>query len=267
MKQTTKQILLDKIKEPEHVIREQISDEKVVELAESMREVGQLQAILLRETDDKYEIIAGHRRFLAAKVLAWKTIEAKITQTDEDTTILQRVHENLYRDDISPVDEANIVAYLHYEQKWELQKIGARLRKSNRWITDRIDIFHMPAELKEALREKKINTAIALELMKVNEPEKRKYFLENAILHGATARQVMGWRIEYAKESFIPVTGQEFTPPDLSLPPKKQIDVNCFMCDTGMNVLDTMTVNVCKHCWSEIYRQKVQSHISHPPTT
>lgn len=267
MKQTTKLITLEKIIEPAHIIREQISDEKIIELAESMKEIGQLQAILVRQVDDKYEIIAGHRRYLAMKMLGWKTIEAKITVADNNTTILQRVHENLYRDDITNVDEANIVAYLHYECKWELPQISSKLRKSQRWIADRIDIYHMPDEIKNALREKKIPTSVALELMKIDEPEKRIYFLENAILHGATQRQVMGWRIDFAKESFVPVTGVEFTPPDLSLTTKKQIDVNCFVCDIGMNVLDTMTTNVCKHCWSEIYRQKTQNKMNPPVTS
>lgn len=258
MKSKSKLVEMKDIIEPAIQIREEIGIDAITELAESIKEVGLIQPISLRKVENGYEIIAGHRRFLAHKQLGRDEIEAKIFDADEDNTILIRVHENLYREDITAVDEANIVGYLHYECKWELNSIQSKLRKSRAWVENRIDIFHMPEEIKNALREKKIAIAVANELMKVDEIEKRKYFLEHAILHGATAQQVQGWRIDFIKESFVPITGD--APVNLLSQHEAptNVTVECFVCGAGCRVIDTIAINTCRFCWSEFYKLKKQ---------
>ena len=254
----TKNIKMKEIQEPHKQIREKIGIDAITELAESIKQVGLLQPILVRKALVGYEIIAGHRRYLAHKQIGAELIEVKIVAADEDATILARVHENLFREDITAVDEANIIGYLHYECKWELEQICGRLRKSKSWVMTRIDIFHMPENLKDALREKKINSSVANELMKIVEPEKIKYFLEMAILHGVTARQVMQWRIDYQKESFIPNPNNPQLLPTDTHYDRSQGELECGICGTEMRALNAVAMNTCQNCWSEIYRQKKQ---------
>lgn len=253
-----KKVKMTEIREPGLVIREQIGIDAVTELAESIREVGLLQPILLRRTESDYEIVAGHRRYLAHKQIGAEFIEAKIVTMDEDNTILARVHENLFREDITAVDEANIVGYLHYECKWELERIQSKLRKAKAWIMTRIDIFHMPEELKNALREKKIPIAVANEIMKEQEKEKRLYFLEMAVLHGATARQAQQWVIDFKKETFIPGV----TPPlEVTMMTDRKYEitsVECGICGHEMHAGQAIAINTCHGCWTEIYKQKKQ---------
>lgn len=253
-----KKVKMTEIQEPGLVIREKIGIDAVTELAESIAEVGLLQPILLRKNEEGYEIIAGHRRYLASKQLGREVIEAKIVTLDEDNTILARVHENLFREDITAVDEANIVGFLHYEQKWDLPVIQQKLRKSKAWVCQRIDVFHMPDNLKDALREKKISIALANEIIKESEPEKQKYFLDMAITSGATARQVMQWVIDFKKESFRP----DLLPPSELIkgnqPLPVGIDVECGICGTHMAAGQSIAINTCHGCWTEIYKQKKQ---------
>ena len=256
----TKRLKMAEIQPPGIDIREEIGDNAIMELAVSIKAVGLLQPILVRKTETGYEIIAGHRRFLAHQSFGAETIECKIVSMGADDTILARVHENLFREDITPVDEANIVGYLHYECKWELGKIETKLRKARAWIQTRIDIFHMPEELKEALRKREIKINVANELAKEQEPEKRKYFLENAILHGATGRQVMNWILDFKKETMageahmasrILAESQGFE--------TKPLDCECYLCSTETNVINTIAVNLCKSCWADIYKEKKQA--------
>lgn len=263
----TKRLKMTEIQPPGIDIREEIGADAIIELAESIKAVGLLQPILVRKNTNGYEIIAGHRRYMAHQSMGAETIECKVVVMSEDDTILARVHENLFREDITPVDEANIVGYLHYECEWELNRIEGKLRKHRGWVQTRIDIFHMPAEIKEALKNREIKVAVATELDKEQEPEKRKYFLTNAILHGATARQVMGWILDFKKETMATEAnmasrilaesrGGETVSPECE----------CYLCSIACRVIDTIAINVCKSCWADIYREK-QNMKNTPQTT
>lgn len=251
-----KEIMMSKIVPPALDVRERQNIDKITELAISIKEQGQIQAIVVRPVGDNFEIIVGNRRYLACKQLGREKIKAVVKKLNDEDTILMRVHENLYREDMTPVDEANIVAYLHYELKWELAAIEKKLSKARTWIETRIDIFHMPSMLKDALREKQIPVAVANQIIKADEHEKQKYFLEMAINHGATARQVMQWIIDFKNESFA---AGNTPPPEVVLAgshPQTITEVECGICGHHMHAGQAIAINTCHTCWTEIYQQK-----------
>lgn len=260
-----KKIPLCEIHPPAVEIRNQQDIDSITELAESIKAIGLLQPILVRKIDNGYEVIAGHRRYLAHIQLGEKTIEAKIIHAEEEETVLCRVHENLFRLDITPLEEAQIVGYLHYELKWETAQIQQKLRKSKAWIETRIDIFHMPEDLKQALEKKLIPISVSTELMKVDDELKRKYFLDMAVHHGATWRQVQQWRVDFNQEKFT--TEQGATPSQTSSlqPDTGEIFITCYTCSHQFNAMRMMSVNICQGCWTEIYKAKQNPLIASTP--
>lgn len=253
---TTKIIPISNINPPQLNIRNQLDIDKLTELAESIKEVGLINDITVRQTADGYEVESGKRRFYACKQLGLKSIRCKIVKSDDEQAVVRRVHENLYREDITPLEEAQIVCYLHYELKWDLSQIESKLRKSRAWVETRIDIFNMPSDLKSALENKQIGIAVAQQLFKVEDELKRKYFLELSVLHGATSRQVMQWIIDFHKENFTPSPDSVHEMNTIQTTPMPTGLIECYICSQGTNPVRAMNVNICQGCWTDIYQSK-----------
>ena len=96
---------LDKIVPNRYQPRREFSEDSIKELAETLDKDGLLQPIVVREDGDQYEIIAGERRYRAAKSLGWETIPAIVKNMDDDQAASLALIENLQREDLNPIDE------------------------------------------------------------------------------------------------------------------------------------------------------------------
>lgn len=110
-------------------------------LAESMEEHGLLQPITVRPVDDNYEIVAGERRYRAAKQLNWITIPAIVREVTNDEMLEVQVLENLQREDINPIDEA--AAFQTLIKKEDIEWLAARIHKSTRYVQDRLKLNNL----------------------------------------------------------------------------------------------------------------------------
>jgi ParB family chromosome partitioning protein len=189
-----KRIELNRIKEPERPDRITIGDEKVRELADSMKRLGLLQPIVIFPVEDGYyEIEAGHRRYLAACSLNWETIDCIVIDRETTKGHLARAHENLIRENLNILEEAKLVEALVEDQGCGVDEAARKLSKSRAWVEKRLDVLRMPETLQETLKEGKITLSVAQELWKCKDEELRHRLLEAAINYGASARTVKGW--------------------------------------------------------------------------
>ncbi|MEK7178331.1 MAG: ParB/RepB/Spo0J family partition protein, partial [Patescibacteria group bacterium] len=116
---------LHEILEPDKPSRDKIHQPAIQEMGNSLLKCGQLQPILVRRESNLYKIEAGHRRFLAARLIGWSVIDAIILDpTDEDSLHLERAHENLIREDLNPVEEARLTWDLVYEDGRGVDRTG-----------------------------------------------------------------------------------------------------------------------------------------------
>ncbi len=104
VKPEMKEVETSLIDRPGEMAREQIDPEYIKELSESIKAIGLLEPILIRPKENRYEIIAGHCRFLAVSSLGWERINCVISEMDDTTTVMARATENLARKDISPIE-------------------------------------------------------------------------------------------------------------------------------------------------------------------
>jgi ParB family chromosome partitioning protein len=145
------------------------------ELAASIREHGVLQPILVRSTDDGgYQLIAGERRWRASQAAGLGTIPALVEEIDDDTALEISIIENLQREDLSPLDEASMYDRMVREHGYSVRKLAQKLGKDKGYLENRLRLADAPAEIRELVSLRKDTLSHAYELLKVDDPRKRK---------------------------------------------------------------------------------------------
>lgn len=257
-----KDLDLCKILPPELDVRRTTGDAGIEELAESIRSVGLIEPIVVRPRGSGFEVIAGHRRLQACTKLGLEKVECKILDVDEDKAMDIRCQENLHRLDISPIEEADIVGYLHYEQKVELPEIARRVGKNIEWVHDRIDIIHYPDFVKDALHAKELKLGVAKELVRVNDEKVRTLLFDNAIRGGITVGTARQWRISYM-DVIVPGEGPEADALEAGLLAEPvPVDIKCFICGESSPVGHTHAPNLCGQCFGCILQERTDKGIS-----
>lgn len=140
-------------------------DEDVIELSKSVAKFGVMQAILLREHPDqpgKYQLIFGHRRFLASRVAKLETIPASIKEVADDDILDLQVTENLQRKDVHPMDEAVAFQLLMKRKSYSIEEIGARFAKKPEFIAQRLKLNDLAPELQKDFKANKMLVGHAL---------------------------------------------------------------------------------------------------------
>ncbi len=145
------------------------------ELAASIREHGVLQPILVRPLDDgRYQLIAGERRWRASKIAGRATIPALVEDIDDDTALEISIIENLQREDISPLDEAAMYDRMIRDHGYSIRKLAEKLGKDKGYLENRLRLADAPPEVRELVSLRKDTLSHAYELMKVQDPRKRR---------------------------------------------------------------------------------------------
>jgi len=121
--------------------RKHFDETKLQELAESIKEYGLLQPIMLRAFGTEYEIIYGERRFRASKLAGLTSIKAEVVQMDDESVFEIQVLENLQREDINPLDEAR--AFQSLMKKETLDWLASKINKSKKYVLDRVKLLDL----------------------------------------------------------------------------------------------------------------------------
>src|SRR5690625_4863622 len=152
-------------------------DEKIDELAQTLKTHGIIQPIVVRQLEDEeqYEVIAGERRLRAAKVLEWETISSIIRNLTDTETASVALIENIQREQLSAIEEAS--AYVQLLELHELtqEALAKRLGKSQSTVANRIRLLKLIPEAQEALLNKKITERHGRTLLKLNEKQQKTY--------------------------------------------------------------------------------------------
>jgi ParB family chromosome partitioning protein len=149
------------------------------ELAASVREHGVLQPVLVRPLDDgRYQLIAGERRWRAARLAQQSTVPAMIEEIDDDTALEISIIENLQREDLSPLEEAEMYRRMTVEHGYSVRKLAHKLGKDKGYIENRLRLADAPPEIRDLVATRRDTLSHAYELMKVVDPRKRKRLAE-----------------------------------------------------------------------------------------
>ncbi len=145
------QIPIDEIKPNPMQPRRTFDAESMEELTASVREQGIIQPILLRPTDEGYEIIAGERRFRAATKAGLRSVPSIIRRVERAESLEIALIENLMREDLNPVDEAEAYRDLIEEFGYTQEELSRRVGKDRSTISNTLRLLKLPAEILDAL--------------------------------------------------------------------------------------------------------------------
>jgi ParB/RepB/Spo0J family partition protein len=145
------------------------------ELAASVREHGVLQPILVRPLgQNRYQLVAGERRWRAAKEAGLVTIPALVEDLDDDTALEISIIENLQREDLSPLEEAAMYDRMVREHGYSIRKLAEKLGKDKGYLENRLRLADAPEEIRDLVSVRKDTLSHAYELLKVTDEKKRR---------------------------------------------------------------------------------------------
>ena len=145
------------------------------ELSASIREHGVLQPILVRPLgNNRYQLVAGERRWRASKEAGLATIPALVEELDDDTALEISIIENLQREDLSPLEEASMYDRMVREHGYSIRKLAEKLGKDKGYLENRLRLADAPEEIRELVSVRKDTLSHAYELMKVTDEKKRR---------------------------------------------------------------------------------------------
>ncbi|MGY4688222.1 nucleoid occlusion protein [Salibacterium sp. K-3] len=164
-------------------------EEKIAELAQSIRTHGLLQPITVREKEDRYEIIAGERRWRAVLSLGMNEVSAIVKNFNDTETASVALIENLQREELTAIEEAAAYAELLELHGLTQESLAQRLGKGQSTVANKMRLLHLNEETQQALKDKQITERHARALLQVKDPEKQKEILDAVIQSELNVKQ------------------------------------------------------------------------------
>ncbi len=185
-------ISIDLIDASVHNPRQVFSDESLRALAESISRLGVLQPILVvhRPEANRFEIIAGERRWRASRIAQQKEIPALVIELDDSHLREAQIIENLEREQLNPIDEALAFKSLQTRFGYSDATLAQRLKRSTPFIRSRLDLLKLHPDVQQYVAEERIALGAALELVRVEEGEAQLQIAQEVELEKLTATDV-----------------------------------------------------------------------------
>lgn len=184
------QLEVNKIEPNRFQPRTIFNDEKIQELAQTIHTHGMIQPIVVRKLDeDRFELIAGERRWRAVTSLEWEHIPAIIREMSDTETASVALIENLQREELTVIEEAKAYARLLELHSLTQEALAQRLGKNQSTIANKLRLLKLPEPVQEALLQKIITERHARALIKLKNPEKQLEVLQLIIDQDLNVKQ------------------------------------------------------------------------------
>lgn len=246
-------IPLTNIDEPDEAHRLTFDEQALWSLADSIRDVGQLTPIIVRRAPgDRFEIIAGHRRFMATRMLHRNTIDCIVRDADYIATEDARFAENLHREQLSAMEEAVSVARYMERTGRDTKSTARALNRTEWWVNTRLALMAAPDELKELVHAGELAGGAAIELAKVSDEQHRRYLTSFATRSGASIavvrEWVSAWELSHAQDPNAEAPKPELPPPGQEV----IVTIPCFVCGEAHDHRKLDIVRLCRRCHAAV---------------
>lgn len=184
------EIDINKIEPNHNQPRKRFEESALEALADSIKECGVIQPVILKKKDDYYELIAGERRWRASKIAGLKKIPAIIKEYDDETLFEVALIENLQREDLNAIEEANGYKRLSEEFNLSQEQIAKKVAKSRSAVANSMRLLNLDIRVQDFVSEGKISGGHARTLLSLEDGEAQFEFAERIIEDGLSVRQV-----------------------------------------------------------------------------
>ena len=169
--------------------RKHFDESKLQELAESIREKGILEPLLVRRTDQGYELIVGERRWRAAQKAGLREVPVLVKEVEGRDAFEISLIENLQREDLNPIEEAEAFKHLIEEFNISQDDLSKRIGKDRTTITNTLRLLKLPLEVRNQLLQNRITSGHARALLSLENKEKQKELCALIIKKGLSVRE------------------------------------------------------------------------------
>ncbi|MBC1398159.1 ParB/RepB/Spo0J family partition protein [Listeria fleischmannii] len=183
-------VAIDKIEANPFQPRKKFDKKAINELRDSIKIHGVLQPVILRQIDDKYQLVVGERRYRASKAANLKDIPAVVRQLSDVEMMELSVIENLQREDLSPLEEAESYAFLMKNLKLTQAKLAERIGKSRPYIANFIRLLTLPDEVQDMLRDGSLSVGHSRALLGLKVKKNILPLAKKTVNEGLTVRQL-----------------------------------------------------------------------------
>ncbi len=170
--------------------REDFDPQSIEELAQSIKEKGVIQPLLVRRKGDNYELIAGERRLRACNSLGLKEIPIIVRDVSDQDSLELALIENIQREGLNPIEEAH--AYQHLMDKFQVtqEKISEVLGKARTTITNTLRLLKLPHEIQQEMKKGRISFAHGRTLLEIDDLNQQRRFAQDIISKGLSVREL-----------------------------------------------------------------------------
>lgn len=196
--------------------RQTMTDEGLQELADSIRSQGLIQPIVVRKTADRYELIAGERRWRAAQIAGLQDIPAVIKQADDQAAAAMALIENLQRENLNPVEEAVAIANLIAQFNWTHQEVAEVLGKARATVSNSLRLLELADNARQMVNGRLLSMGHARALLSLPLEQ------QNTIAKEIAAKQLSVRQTEQLVKKLLAQSGKKTKPSTLEKDPNIQ---------------------------------------------
>ena len=197
--------------------RKNFDEDALSSLVDSIKAVGILQPVLLRQmAEEEYELIAGERRFRAAHRAGLAVIPALVNTVDDVTSLEQALVENVHREDLNPLDEAGAYQQLIEDFGMTHDEVGRRVGRSRVAITNALRLFQLPPTVQRLVRDGRLSSGAARALLATPDRVLQEKIANQAVRGGLSVRAVESLiREQSSTEELEEVVDQDGSPTEV----------------------------------------------------
>lgn len=247
-----KEIPIDQIKVGEHDQRLKGDDDGLDGLAASIGSIGIISPLVVSDKGDYFQLVAGHRRLLAAARAGLSTAPCVILDSDNDRPIEVTFAENYFRKDLTPIELACAIADCIESETLSVEELAKGFYRSENWVRGMVAIKDWPGDVQQAVHNGRLSVSAASNLAVIDDDNYRQFLLETAVDQGATARTTSAWLQGF--RSMKPADeAVNVEPAGLSRTQVPQVpSVPCFVCAVVFPMDRVSHVPMCGECITAI---------------
>ena len=267
-----REIFSDLLDDPKDAMRSGLDRESLFDLADDIKKNGLINPITVRPVADRFEVVAGHRRLGACKIAGIIKIPCVVKELDDRAAFSIMASENLVREDVDPVDEAEFIIKMMSRTGEGVEEVAVNIRRSKQYVLDRLTVGEMPAYLKEFLRAKQIKLGSALALNQITDESKKMMWIQMAVRDGVSVRVAEYWLIQWKMSQLPDAVNVENPLSELSAGDYKPILFRCAIDGKEYPVEQTKMISVflgnldlLSALRRELNSERAKSEFSPPP--
>lgn len=170
--------------------RKDFDEAKLTELCESIKLHGLMQPILVRQTGERYSIVAGERRYRAARMAGLDTIPVIVKEVAPEEVMELALIENLQREDLNPIEEASAIRFLMQQHDLTQEEVSKRLSKSRPAIANTLRLLMLPESVQQLLREGKLTSGHARALAGLKDEKLQEKLAQETVEKDHSVREL-----------------------------------------------------------------------------